>query len=783
MAAVLVCALGAAGCAERVPAWRDPGPGPAAVEPERVHALLVNGGGDPETNYRSHLGHLRAALRMLRAAGVPPGNVAVFASDGSDPAPDLAARGAPSARAAELLDGTWLAALAEPPLELVDTRLEGWPLRPATRASLEAWFRDLGARLAPGDVLLLFVTDHGRRGDEGDPLSNEIVLWGEGEAVSAHELGAWLARLRPGVRVVALMSQCYSGGFAELALATDDEPPGDGSFCGFFSTTADRTAYGCYPEDRGVAGIGHAVRFLEAISATGRFDQAHRRTLLADRTPDVPLRASDALLRRGLERSAEARGESLEERVDGLLSLPEPAPGEEALRRALQAVAASFGVPPPASLERLHRWEETDLDPVRDRARRYADAWEQAAADLAAANLDRFLEREPRWRDRLSGDAPEDIDRTTEAAFLGALAAHTRAEPRVARRLRRLRRRAEAAESLAERMDVREAVARRLEALLIEIAGRRWLEREPADESGRYRSLRRCEALSLRLPPPEPIARPSPLPSFDRDLAGLRDVRPAWMGIRFRPAVASERERLGLPPGAVRVQAVYPGSPAQRAGIEPGDLLLGPPGRPFGEPRQIREWAMGSAPGEPRSLELLRRGVRRVVEIRLAPHPGAVPELAPELGPGAPAPRLSLEPYRGAVPRELADGQPRLLFFWATWCAACKAALPELRALEAERGVEVIAITDEAASEVDDFLVRAPTALLAHVALDVDRHAFARYGITSVPTFVLIESDGRIAAVREGYRPSVGLDLPGWRWPPAHGRQGEGDALSRGAME
>lgn len=766
--AALVCAAMAAACVRPV--------GPAGgrrlraseLDPARLHAVLVNGGGEPETNYRSHLGHLRAALRVLRAARVPRANVAVFASDGSDPEPDLAARAEPSARAAELLDGTWLEGLGDPPLELVDTRLDGWPVRPATRAALGAWFADEGAALGPGDTLLLFVTDHGRLGAASDPLSSEIVLWGADEAVSARELGRWLAGLRPGVRVVALMSQCYSGGFAEMEIAGEGEFPGPASFCGFFSTTWDRTAYGCYPEDRGVAGIGHSLRFLEALAALGRFDAAHRRTLWTDGTPDVPLRTSDVFLRAFLEREAAARGEELGALVDEELARPAPAPDEPAEWAALESVAASFGISTPRSLAELRRWEEHELEPVRERLRRWTEAWDEAAADLASANVERFLDCEPRWRERLVGDDSVELEPQDTAIFLDALAAYTRARPRVARRLRRLRRRFERAESLAERMDVREAVARRLETLLVAIAGRRRIAGgADAVAKARYEELRRCEevALPVHAPPPPP----RPFPSFERDLARLARVRPAWLGIRFRSAVAGERERLGLPPGAVRVQAVYPGSPADRAGIEPGDILLGPPGRPFSEPHQIREWTMVSPTGEPRSLELVRDGAPRVVELLLAPHPGALPELLAALEPGARAPALTLEPYRGTVPIQLADGRRRLLFFWATWCAACKAALPDVRAFEAEEGAEVIAITDEAADDVDAFLARTATELPAHVALDVDRDVFSSYGVKAVPTFVLIGSDGRVEAVREGYRPSVGLELPGWRPRPATG--------------
>ena len=58
------------------------------------------------------------------------------------------------------------------------------------------------------------------------------------------EFKTLLARLMPGVQVPLVMSQCYSGAFAELMFDGETgEPSGD--VCGFFSTRPDRKAYGC----------------------------------------------------------------------------------------------------------------------------------------------------------------------------------------------------------------------------------------------------------------------------------------------------------------------------------------------------------------------------------------------------------------------------------------------------------------------------------------------------------------------------------------------------------
>src|SRR5688500_2846245 len=77
-------ALAAAGAAE-APA--------AGARDGRLHALLVNGGGSPDDNFKSHLLHLREMQSLLATAGVSGERLTVLASDGADPRPDVAVRG------------------------------------------------------------------------------------------------------------------------------------------------------------------------------------------------------------------------------------------------------------------------------------------------------------------------------------------------------------------------------------------------------------------------------------------------------------------------------------------------------------------------------------------------------------------------------------------------------------------------------------------------------------------------------------------------------------------
>ena len=121
------------------------------------------------------------------------------------------------------------------------------------------------------------------------------------------------------------------------------------------------------------------------------------------------------------------------------------------------------------------------------------------------------------------------------------------------------------------------------------------------------------------------------------------------------------------------------------------------------------------------------------------------------------APDFTLDDLRGdpvTLSDVLADG-PVILDFWATWCRPCRKALPRLQKLatQYEGRVRVLTVS------IDDPRSRtkiAPTVrslgLTMPVLLDGDKTVASLFRVTSIPMTFLIASDGRIAAVHNGYR-------------------------------
>ena len=114
--------------------------------------------------------------------------------------------------------------------------------------------------------------------------------------------------------------------------------------------------------------------------------------------------------------------------------------------------------------------------------------------------------------------------------------------------------------------------------------------------------------------------------AFVRELAAS-PKRPAWSGdLGNEPGfftvltTAAERERSGLPPGAgaLKVSALLPGFPAERAGLRTGDLVTGVDGEPFPSetslqaPKSLRERLIA---GSPHVLDVRRAGAWLRIEL------------------------------------------------------------------------------------------------------------------------------------------------------------------------
>lgn len=123
--------------------------------------------------------------------------------------------------------------------------------------------------------------------------------------------------------------------------------------------------------------------------------------------------------------------------------------------------------------------------------------------------------------------------------------------------------------------------------------------------------------------------------------------------------------------------------------------------------------------------------------------------------PGSIAPAFSLDTLDGGNV-SLADYKGHAVFinFWASWCAPCRAEMPEIiAAYEAHKddGLVVLSIDalqedtlEEVVAFVEEFAMQFP------VLLDTDGSVLGRYNVLGLPTSVFIDAEGVIQAVNAG---------------------------------
>lgn len=99
-------------------------------------------------------------------------------------------------------------------------------------------------------------------------------------------------------------------------------------------------------------------------------------------------------------------------------------------------------------------------------------------------------------------------------------------------------------------------------------------------------------------------------------------------------------------------------------------------------------------------------------------------------------------------------GKPSLLFFWATWCPACKEEIPLLERffedLKEPLSIWTFVIDGESEKAVQKTISRFGITL--PVLLDVKEKVARSYGVRLVPTTYLVSEEGLIVGVIVGQR-------------------------------
>lgn len=133
---------------------------------------------------------------------------------------------------------------------------------------------------------------------------------------------------------------------------------------------------------------------------------------------------------------------------------------------------------------------------------------------------------------------------------------------------------------------------------------------------------------------------------------------------------------------------------------------------------------------------------------------------APGLKPGAVAPTLAVAGVDGApILDSEFDGRPRVVSFWAAWCAPCRKELPEIGVAVEEWNVDPASVNDvvflaihegEETGDLEPFL-NDPRLRSARFAIDSHGEASTRWSVRALPTTFFVGRDGTVRASAEGY--------------------------------
>jgi thiol-disulfide isomerase/thioredoxin len=221
---------------------------------------------------------------------------------------------------------------------------------------------------------------------------------------------------------------------------------------------------------------------------------------------------------------------------------------------------------------------------------------------------------------------------------------------------------------------------------------------------------------------------------------------PAWLGVELALRPRDE-------PG-VLVRAIVPGSPAERAGLVAGDIIMTLDGESVARPAELIAAVGQHAPGQRVAITFLRGGAERLLAATLDELPDEE-QLLRKRYVDEPAPALAeLKTVQGSLLPELRPlrGKVVLIEFWATWCVPCRLTAPLLTNWSDRHGAEGLAVLGITSDPVSVAAQGAREVGMSYAVFSDESGVTTRaYRAFALPTMFVIDRRGTVRDVMVGF--------------------------------
>ncbi|MBV8344772.1 MAG: trypsin-like peptidase domain-containing protein [Candidatus Eremiobacteraeota bacterium] len=114
--------------------------------------------------------------------------------------------------------------------------------------------------------------------------------------------------------------------------------------------------------------------------------------------------------------------------------------------------------------------------------------------------------------------------------------------------------------------------------------------------------------------------------SLEKNPGAHQGTDTGFLGIYMADLTAGVKNQIGYTGnGGIAVQQVFSGSPADQAGIQPGDVILQADGKSFDSVKSLHDYIGGKKPGDTIRLNVWSQGLKKFVAIKLGETPAEQP--------------------------------------------------------------------------------------------------------------------------------------------------------------